>query len=343
MRRRLGRGFIVFAALAIGLAACSARVPAPVVYKGMFPKTAPSTAVGGASIAASRTLIAAPRAPIAAVPAAGASRITVVELRPPAAAAPRSRKLTLRTLIQRNRLEALLRFREPPRRRQRGVHTVAAGETAYSISRRYGVDVDRLARVNDLDASYRIRPGQGLKLPDVQPPDVRAPDARLKTIVIASRPDRASDEEERREPRRGHDQALPARTGGFGWPLRGEILMGYGPQPGGRHNDGINIGAPLGTPIVASEAGIVAYVGDDVDTLGNLILIRHAGGWVTAYAHNDSVVVRRGMRVARGDVIGLTGTTGNVERPQLHFEIRKETEAVDPIELLGNRRAARRP
>lgn len=318
LRRRLGRGFIVLVALTIGLAACANRGPAPVVYKGMFPKTA---------------AIPAPMTSIAAVRAAATSEITAVELRPPAATVPRSKKLTLRTLIQRNRIEALLRFREPPRRRQRGVHMVAAGETAYSISRRYGVDVDSLARANDLDASYRIRPGQVLKLSDVQ----------AKTIVVAGRPDRASDDEERREAQRGLDQALPPRAGSFRWPLRGELLMGYGPQPGGQHNDGINIGAPVGTPIVASEAGIVAYVGDDLDTLGNLILIRHAGGWVTAYAHNDSVVVKRGMRVARGDVIGLTGATGNVDRPQLHFEIRKETEAVDPIELLGNQTAGRSP
>ena len=284
----------------------------------MFPKTAAVLALA---------------TPAAANPAAAASEVTTVELRPPAAAAPRSKKLTLRTLIERNRLEVLLRFREPPRRRQRGVHTVSAGETAYSISRRYGVDVDRLARANDLDASYRIRPGQVLKLPDVQP----------KTVVIAGRPDRAADDEERQQARRGPDQVLPARAGSFRWPLRGELLMGYGPQPGGQHNDGINIGAPVGTPILAAESGIVAYVGSDVDTLGNLVLIRHAGGWVTAYAHNDSVVVARGMRVARGDVIGLTGATGNVDRPQLHFEIRKETEAVDPIELLGNQTAARGP
>lgn len=290
----------------------------------MFPKTA---------------AVLAPLAPAAET----ASEITTVELRPPARAAPRSKKLTLRTLIERNRLEALLRFREPPRRRQRGVHTVSAGETAYSISRRYSVDVDRLARANDLDASYRIRPGQVLKLPDKQPRDFQPLDLHPKTIVIVGLPDRAADDEERRQVRRGPDQALPARAGSFRWPLRGELLMGYGPQPGGQHNDGINIGAPVGTPIVAAEAGIVAYVGSDVDTLGNLVLIRHAGGWVTAYAHNDSVVVTRGMRVARGDVIGLTGATGNVDRPQLHFEIRKETEAVDPIELLGNQTAARGP
>ena len=291
----------------------------------MFPKTA---------------AVLAPLAPAAET----ATEINTVELRPPVAAAPRSKKLTLRTLIERNRLEVLLRFREPPRRRQRGAHTVAAGETAYSISRRYGVDVDRLARANDLDASYRIRPGQVLELPDKQPSglrprDVQPRDPQPKTVVIAGRPDRAADD----EARRGADQALPARAGSFRWPLRGELLMGYGPQPGGQHNDGINIGAPVGTPIVAAESGIVAYVGSDVDTLGNLVLIRHAGGWVTAYAHNDSVVVARGMRVARGDVIGLTGATGNVDRPQLHFEIRKETEAVDPVELLGNQTAARGP
>ncbi len=258
------------------------------------------------------------------------AEVTTVELRPPKATVPRSKKLTLRTLIERNRLEAVQRFRVRARRPQRrAVHTVAAGETVYSISRRYGVNIDSLARTNDLDAFYRIRLGQELKLP------------KPGTIFAVSRPAPATTGDEPAARSVAVIGATPPRAGSFHWPLRGKLLVGYGPQPGGQHNDGINIGAPAGTPIVASEAGIVAYVGDDLDTLGNLVLIRHAGGWVTAYAHNDSVIVRRGMRVARGEVISLAGATGNVDRPQLHFEIRKETEVVDPLELLSDQTASR--
>lgn len=307
----------MLSAITIGLAACAARVPAPVVYKGMFPKVA--------------------SAPLPlANPVETSPEITTVELRPPRAVAPRSKKLTLRGLIEKNRLEALLRFRESPRRARGRVHTVAAGETAYGISRRYGIDIDSLGQANNLDGSYRIRVGQELKLPG----------PRTATVVVAGRTSRSSrvpDVDGPGASSRGLDRSLPPRAGSFRWPVRGELLADYGPQPGGLHNAGINIAAPVGTPILASEAGIVAYVGDDVQTLGNLILIRHTGGWVTAYAHNDSVAVKRGKRVARGDVIGLTGATGNVDRPQLHFEIRKETEAVNPIGLLGNQTAARQP
>jgi murein DD-endopeptidase MepM/ murein hydrolase activator NlpD len=209
---------------------------------------------------------------------------------------------------------------------------VVAGETAYSISRRYGVDVASLARVNDLDSANRIRAGQALKLPE----------AKSRKATVARReagPVPRSEQSARTAPAKS---GLPPRAGSFRWPVRGEILASYGPQAGGQHNDGINIGAPAGTPIVASEAGIVAYVGDDLETLGNLILIRHSDGWVTAYAHNETVAVERGVQVARGDVIGRTGESGNVDRPQLHFEIRKETEAVDPLRYLGERTAARR-
>ena len=281
------------------------------MYKGIFPKSGPVEVAEAA-------------------PPESNSRVTTVELRPLKATAPASKKLTLRSLIERNRLEAVQRFREPARRPQRrAVHTVSAGETVYSISRRYGVDIDSLARTNDLDASYRIRLGQELNLP------------RPGAVVAANRPAPATEGEERAPRPSALNGALPPRAGSFRWPLRGKLLAGYGPQPGGQHNDGINIGAPAGTLIVASEAGIVAYVGDDLDTLGNLVLIRHAGGWVTAYAHNDTVIVRRGMRVARGEVISLTGATGNVDRPQLHFEIRKETEVVDPLELLRDQTASR--
>ena len=279
------------------LAACSARVPAPVVFKGSHPISAPPA-------------LAAHQSNPRFVPAG-----TI----PPVPEAARSKKLTLRGLIDRNRFPFTLERSPKPKQARARVHQVAAGETVYAISRRYGVDVKNLARANDLGPRYRIAVGQTLTVPSATAKPDGKPSPPARTAFLSA----------------------PPRAGSFVWPLKGKVLLLFGPQEGGRYNDGINIAGAAGSPVVASETGIVAYVGNDLEGLGNLILIRHAGGWVTAYAHQDSVLVERGAQVRKGDVIGLAGASGNVDRPQLHFEIRKGTEAVDPIQYLGARTAAR--
>jgi murein DD-endopeptidase MepM/ murein hydrolase activator NlpD len=128
--------------------------------------------------------------------------------------------------------------------------------------------------------------------------------------------------------------SLPALSGsGFLKPVTGQVLTGFGegsPVP----NDGVNIAAPRGTPVQAAESGVVAYVGEDIDTFGNLVLIRHADGWVTAYGHADAILVGEGDVVTRGQAIARVGSTGNVAVPQLHFELRRGTEPVDPMAYL---------
>ena len=116
----------------------------------------------------------------------------------------------------------------------------------------------------------------------------------------------------------------------FSWPVRGKILSNYGAKSNGLFNDGINISATRGTAVKAAENGVVAYAGNEVKGMGNLIIIQHDGGWMTVYAHMDSMVVRRGVRVNVGQKIGTVGKTGKVDTPQLHFEIRKGTKAYDP-------------
>ena len=113
------------------------------------------------------------------------------------------------------------------------------------------------------------------------------------------------------------------------------MLSGFGPKGQGVNNDGVNIGAPKGAPVVAAGNGIVAYAGNDMKGFGNLILIRHEGGWVTAYAHLDRILVSKDAAVAQGDMIGTVGKTGNISSPQLHFEIRQKNKPVDPTSLLG--------
>jgi murein DD-endopeptidase MepM/ murein hydrolase activator NlpD len=126
----------------------------------------------------------------------------------------------------------------------------------------------------------------------------------------------------------------PGHERGFIWPVAGEIASGFGPKANGRFNDGVNIGAPEGTPVKATADGIVTYAGNELRGYGNLILIRHEGGWVSAYGHNERTLVVTGERVRKGQVIARVGRTGGVACPQLHFELRRGTTAVDPLTVL---------
>jgi murein DD-endopeptidase MepM/ murein hydrolase activator NlpD len=130
--------------------------------------------------------------------------------------------------------------------------------------------------------------------------------------------------------------AEPEQTGALGtdfrWPARGRVIAGFGANGG---NEGINIALPEGTPVKATEAGTVTYAGSEVKGYGNLVLIRHDNGYVSAYAHNGALSVKRGERVKRGQVIATSGQTGNVTSPQLHFELRKGQAPVDPTTYLS--------
>ena len=125
--------------------------------------------------------------------------------------------------------------------------------------------------------------------------------------------------------------AAPVKgTPRFIWPVSGALLSGFGAKADGVHNDGVNISVPAGTPVKAADDGVVVFSGNQLRGFGNLLLIRHAQGWVTAYAHLGAAKVERGDRVKRGQIIGAVGQTGSVSAPQLHFEVRKGREPVDP-------------
>jgi len=129
--------------------------------------------------------------------------------------------------------------------------------------------------------------------------------------------------------------ALPPPTNlAFGWPVQGKVIANFGAGSDGARNDGINIAAALGTPIHAAAAGTVTYAGDELKAYGNLVLIKHTDGYVTAYAHAQRLTVAKGDSVSKGQVIGYSGATGDVDSPQLHFEIRHDTQPVDPNALL---------
>lgn len=128
-----------------------------------------------------------------------------------------------------------------------------------------------------------------------------------------------------------------ARTNStFLWPVNGKVISEFGAAEDGLHNDGINIAAPRGTPVRAAENGVVVYAGNELRGFGNLLLVRHADGFVSAYAHNESLLVERGATVERGQTIARVGSSGSVTSPQLHFELRRGTEAVDPREYLSD-------
>lgn len=145
----------------------------------------------------------------------------------------------------------------------------------------------------------------------------------------------------------GEVAALPdapgAGNGRFIWPVQGKVVSRFGSKKGGQRNDGINIAADPGTAVVAADSGVVAYAGNELRGFGNLVLIRHADGYVTAYAHNSKLLVKRGDKVKRGQKIARVGSSGNVDSPQLHFEIRKGTDPVDPMQHLNAQRAAISP
>jgi murein DD-endopeptidase MepM/ murein hydrolase activator NlpD len=125
--------------------------------------------------------------------------------------------------------------------------------------------------------------------------------------------------------------ALPT----FRWPVRGKVITSYGAKTNGKANDGINLAVPEGTPVKAAEDGVVAYSGNELKGYGNLVLVRHANGYVTAYAHASELLVKRGDTIKRGQIIAKSGQSGEVGSPQLHFEIRKGSTPVDPLQFLN--------
>jgi murein DD-endopeptidase MepM/ murein hydrolase activator NlpD len=242
-------------------------------------------------------------------------------------------------------------------------HIVKPGETGIAIARAYGVPWSELVALNRLSAPYVIEVGQRLLLS--RPPAVAArapkPPARPQPAAPASLEERArafaltiddvvtGGQPAAPRPARPSAPAsaaeepptpLPAVTGGapsFRWPLPGRIISGFGPKAGGRFNDGVNLKASAGEPVRAAGDGVVAYAGDAIPGFGNLLLVKHAGGWVSAYGHNEALLVARGARVKAGEVIARAGQTGAVAEPQLHFELRRGRAPLDPAKVIGGR------
>ncbi len=201
-----------------------------------------------------------------------------------------------------------------------GHHSVVPGDTLYNISRRYSVDIPKLMAANGIDESHGIVIGQILVIPS-RSGGALAPATSVADVMPAVTSAPAA-------------STRKALAGGFIWPAKGEVISGFGAKEGGSRNDGINIRVPRGTQVVAAAAGTVAYAGNELKGFGNLILLRHDQGWVSAYAHNDDILVSRGQAVNKGAVIARAGASGQVAEPQLHFELRQGSKAVNPGDYL---------
>ncbi|MBE6457401.1 MAG: LysM peptidoglycan-binding domain-containing protein [Alphaproteobacteria bacterium] len=252
--------------------------------------------------------------------------------------------------------------------------TVAPGDTLYSLSRKYSVPVNDLAVLNKLSVPFNLVPGQKLKVPDLAQAPVAKVQVAEKVEAVKSvdkrqqygseKSQKSSVQTDSKVVKQGTAQSqmngkkvvvvqtqkkissdptkkLPkinARSSSkFSWPVRGKVLSNYGAKTNGLFNDGINIAATRGTTVKAAENGVVAYAGNEVKGMGNLIIIQHDGGWMTVYAHMDSLAVKRGVKVNVGQKIGTVGETGKVDSPQLHFEIRKGTKAYNPTQYLKSK------
>lgn len=206
-------------------------------------------------------------------------------------------------------------------------HIVKRGESLYSIARDYNVDITSLSKVNNLQTPYYLSVGQKLALPA----SISAkPISRTEPIKQTNISQTAKSNEYVSAPVK--DSYIPSsnRKTKFDWPVRGRIISGFGNLGSGRKNDGINIKADLGSTVKAADGGTVAYAGNELKGFGNLILIKHNDGWITAYAHNDKLFVRKGQIVKKGEKIASVGSTGSVTTPQLHFEVRNGKKAVNP-------------
>ncbi len=278
----------------------------------------------------------------------------------PAAAAPRA-------VPRQPSYAAMRRPAAPPP--ASGVHVVAPGETLMGLSRRYQKPVVAIARANNISPQAHLKIGDRITIPGMRNGPAPRTVARAKASApkpvrmasvakphmpapVAHKTSRAVTKGTATVPVQHANIARagnPAPAGlksvrkaeatgsipSFRWPVRGRIVTGFGPKTNGQQNDGINLSVPEGTPVKAAEDGVVAYAGNELKGYGNLVLVRHPGGYVTAYAHARELMVKRGDPIKRGQVIAKSGQTGNVSSPQLHFEIRKGAAPVNPMQYLN--------
>ncbi len=226
----------------------------------------------------------------------------------------RKYKVSNRHLIDQNNLKPPYMLKEgdilkiPSKRK---THIVVARETLTAISRKYNVSISELAQVNNIKTNANLYIGQVLMLP--YKAKLTHKQILNKKIFKAS-----------------------VKKAKLIMPLEGEIIKNFGPNKDGTHNDGVNIKANYGAPIKAAANGKVVYVGSELRGYGNLIIIKHAGNYLTAYAHNKEIFVEKNQQITQGEIIGTVGKSGKVAIPQLHFGLRQGRKAVNPLKYISN-------
>jgi murein DD-endopeptidase MepM/ murein hydrolase activator NlpD len=235
------------------------------------------------------------------------------------------------------------------------LHVVNHGDTLMGIARRNHISVGELARANGLQPAAQLRIGMKLNVPVkasasaapvAQPAVAQAAPVSVppvtKLAAVTSDPQqkaRLAQTTNVEETPAAETPVKSSETTGalptFRWPVRGKVITSYGAKTNGKANDGINLAVPEGTPVKAAEDGVVAYSGNELKGYGNLVLVRHSNGYVTAYAHASELLVKRGDTIKRGQIIAKSGQSGEAGSPQLHFEIRKGSTPVDPLQFLN--------
>ena len=233
-----------------------------------------------------------------------------------------------------------------------GTYVVKQGDSLAKIAKATGANIDDLKAANNISASS-LRVGQALKIPNgktdtiktasipaekveskpadpapaqqtasVQPAPYKAPAATQTVDEVEKKADVSSDAPE------------STGIGKYRWPVRGQVIAAYGANVNGSRNDGIDISVPQGTPIKAAENGVVIYAGNGLKELGNTVLVRHDDGTVTVYGNADTLSVARGQKIQRGQTVAVSGMSGDVKQPQVHFEVRKDASPVNPMTFL---------
>jgi len=231
------------------------------------------------------------------------------------------------------------------------VYVVKERDTVESLSQRYGVPTQTIIERNKLKQPYTLRPGQSLEMPGARyvPDDVGG---ASKTAAANPNAPAAVKRESLAAPGQGEAPRSAAPAGEptplspasqsvtvsatpprMAWPVNGKIVSSYGTS-GGQKNDGIDIAAAKGTPVTAADGGEVIYAGSDVAKMGNLLLIQHTGGYITAYGNNEDLLVKKGAKVKKGQTIAKVGNSGGSAEPYLHFEVRRAGKTIDPATVL---------
>lgn len=218
-------------------------------------------------------------------------------------------------------------------RENKDYYVVQKGDNLFGISKKNGIKFTELVKYNNLKKPYSIYVGQKLYLRDNKNNrGIVRKETEYNSTVVENHKTQDSNESINLNESRN----INTGDNSFIWPVNGTVIKNFGKQPNGEHSDAINIKAPSGTKILAADDGEVAYAGNDLKSYGNMVIIKHSGGWLSIYGHCDTINVKPKEKVNKGQAIAIVGKTGNVNESQLYFAIRKGKIAVDPLKYLSN-------